>query len=61
MVRLESTNDLVILVPSISTAVPTGLFIDHGPITYGLTLVPLPDTTQPQAEKSLSWWITMGA
>src|SRR5690242_8706879 len=61
IVRFESTNDFVSLVPSIETATPFTLLIDHGPITNGSVGEPLPDTTHRQLEKSSSEAITIGA
>src|SRR5690348_10250947 len=61
IVRFESVNDFVRFVPSIETAMPFALLIDQGPITYGSAIVPLPDTTHRQLEKSLSEAITIGA
>src|SRR3989442_3023110 len=59
--RLRSTNDFVSCVPSMRTASPFALVIDHGPITYGSLLEPLPETTQWQLPKSPSVAIAMGA
>src|SRR5947209_10255255 len=61
IVRFESTNDLERFVPSIETPMPPALLIDHGPITYGFAVVPLPDVTHRQLVKSLSETITIGA
>src|SRR5437588_12870108 len=60
IVRFESTNDLERFVPSIETPMPPALLIDHGPITYGFAVVPLPDVTHRQLVKSLSETITIG-